>query len=236
MPATDLRPMVAADIEPASVAMAADDWGDRRTWFTFAVGSSACHPFVIVDRDGDIAGSGVATINGTVGWIGTIWVRSDLRRRGLGRALTEVTIDAAEAHGCRTLVLVSTDQGRPLYEGLGFEVETWYRTMEAPDVPPDAAPASGSDGSSAVRAATTADLDDIASGTELARIPVTRRVVHGAAVSSDDRYAFISQEGVGSEPGAVDVIDLRALKKVAAIDVGQQAGGIDFWKVAPSRP
>jgi len=76
---------------------------------------------------------------------------------------------------------------------------------------------------------------DLGSGTELARIPTTRRVVHGAAISSDDRYAFISQEGVGSEPGTVDVIDLRALTKVASIDVGQQAGGIDFWKVAPSR-
>jgi DNA-binding beta-propeller fold protein YncE len=76
---------------------------------------------------------------------------------------------------------------------------------------------------------------DISSGRELARIPTTRRVVHGAAVSADDRYAFISQEGVGSEPGTVDVIDLRALQKVATIDVGQQAGGIDFWKVAPSR-
>ena len=76
---------------------------------------------------------------------------------------------------------------------------------------------------------------DIASGDELARIPATRRVVHGAVVSSDDRYAFVSQEGVGSEPGTVDVIDLRALKKVATIDVGQQAGGIDFWKVVPAR-
>jgi DNA-binding beta-propeller fold protein YncE len=76
---------------------------------------------------------------------------------------------------------------------------------------------------------------DIASGAELARIPATRRVVHGVAVSSDDRYAFISEEGVGSEPGTVDVIDLRAMKTVASIDVGQQAGGIDFWKVAPSR-
>ena len=76
---------------------------------------------------------------------------------------------------------------------------------------------------------------DLASGTESARIPTTRRVVHGVAVSSDDRYAFISQEGIGSEPGTVDVIDLRALQKVATIDVGQQAGGIDFWKVAPPR-
>jgi DNA-binding beta-propeller fold protein YncE len=76
---------------------------------------------------------------------------------------------------------------------------------------------------------------DISTGSELARIPTTRRVVHGAAISTDDRYAFVSQEGIGSEPGTVDVIDLRALQKVATIDVGQQAGGIDFWKVAPSR-
>jgi DNA-binding beta-propeller fold protein YncE len=81
----------------------------------------------------------------------------------------------------------------------------------------------------------SASIIDIATGTEAARIPTSRRVVHGAAVSSDDRYAFISQEGIGSEPGAVDVIDLRALRKVATIDVGQQAGGIDFWKVSPSR-
>ena len=75
---------------------------------------------------------------------------------------------------------------------------------------------------------------DIASGSEAARIPTSRRVASGVALSSDDRYAFVTQEGVGSEPGAVDVIDLRALRKVATVDIGQQAGGIDFWKaVAP---
>ena len=77
---------------------------------------------------------------------------------------------------------------------------------------------------------------DIASGREAARIPTSRRIPSGLAVSSDDRYAFVTQEGVGSEPGAVDVIDLRALVKVATIDVGQQAGGIDFWKTTPPRP
>jgi DNA-binding beta-propeller fold protein YncE len=75
---------------------------------------------------------------------------------------------------------------------------------------------------------------DIATAKEAARIPTSRRVASGVAISSDDRYAFVTQEGVGSEPGAVDVIDLRALQKVATVDIGQQAGGIDFWKaVAP---
>jgi hypothetical protein len=30
---------------------------------------------------------------------------------------------------------------------------------------------------------------------ELARIPTKRRIVHGVAVSPDDRYAFVSVEG-----------------------------------------
>lgn len=74
---------------------------------------------------------------------------------------------------------------------------------------------------------------DARTGRELARIPTLRRVVHGAAISPDDRYAFVSVEGVGSEPGTVEVIDLRARRRVAAVDVGQMAGGIDVWKVEP---
>lgn len=71
---------------------------------------------------------------------------------------------------------------------------------------------------------------DAQSGRELARIPTTRRVVHGAAISADDRYAFISNEGVGSEKSTVDIIDLRALRRVASVEVGQQAGGIDVLR------
>ena len=72
---------------------------------------------------------------------------------------------------------------------------------------------------------------DIATGKELARISTTRKVASGVTVSSDDRYAFASIEGVGSQPGTVDIIDLTTLQKVASVDVGQQAGGIDFWKI-----
>jgi DNA-binding beta-propeller fold protein YncE len=74
---------------------------------------------------------------------------------------------------------------------------------------------------------------DIATGREAARISTTRRLPSGVAVSSDDKYAFVTLEGVGSEPGTVDVIDLATLKRVASVDLGQQAGGIDFWKTIP---
>ena len=76
---------------------------------------------------------------------------------------------------------------------------------------------------------------DPVAGKELARIPTQRKIVHGAVVSPDNRYAFISVEGVGAEPGTVEVIDLDSLKTVATVDVGAQAAGIDFWKTETSK-
>lgn len=76
---------------------------------------------------------------------------------------------------------------------------------------------------------------DLTSGREMARIPAKRKVIHGAVVSPDDRYAFISVEGIGSEPGTVEVIDLDAMKTVATVDVPRQAAGIDFYKTESAR-
>ena len=76
---------------------------------------------------------------------------------------------------------------------------------------------------------------DVASGRELARIATKRRVPSGVALSTDDRYAFITVEGIGSEPGTVEIIDLQRLTTVATVDVGQMAGGIDFWRTEARR-
>jgi DNA-binding beta-propeller fold protein YncE len=71
---------------------------------------------------------------------------------------------------------------------------------------------------------------DVASGKELARVRTRRRVVHGVAVAPDDRYAFISVEGIAAEPGTVEVLDLKSLTIVGSVDVGPQAGGIDLLR------
>jgi YVTN family beta-propeller protein len=76
---------------------------------------------------------------------------------------------------------------------------------------------------------------DLKTGQELARIPTRRKVLHGVVVSPDDRYAFVSVEGVGSEPGTVEIIDLAALKIVASLDVAEEAAGIDFFRTEPAK-
>ena len=75
---------------------------------------------------------------------------------------------------------------------------------------------------------------DLKSGKELARLPTKRKVLHGVVVSPDDLYAFVTVEGVGSEPGTVEIIDLKTLKTVATVDVGAEAAGVDFYKTEPS--
>jgi DNA-binding beta-propeller fold protein YncE len=72
---------------------------------------------------------------------------------------------------------------------------------------------------------------DISSAKELARLPTKRKVVHGVAVSPDNLYAFFTVEGIGEQPGTVEVVDLEARKIVAEVDTPTQAAGIDFWKM-----
>ena len=76
---------------------------------------------------------------------------------------------------------------------------------------------------------------DLKSGKELARLPTKRKVLHGVVVTPDDAYAFVTVEGVGSEPGTVEIIDLVALKTVATVDVGPEAAGVDFYKTEPTK-
>lgn len=72
---------------------------------------------------------------------------------------------------------------------------------------------------------------DLTKGVEAARIPTTRRVPHGVVITPDQRFAFVTNEGIGGEPGTVEVYDLAARARAAAVDIGKQAGGIAFWKM-----
>jgi DNA-binding beta-propeller fold protein YncE len=72
---------------------------------------------------------------------------------------------------------------------------------------------------------------DLSSGETMGRSDTSIRVVHGVALASDGRYAFISVEGVGSEPGRVEIYDLQSFRRVAEVAVGQQASGVAFWSI-----
>ncbi|MEZ5315814.1 MAG: YncE family protein [Vicinamibacterales bacterium] len=72
---------------------------------------------------------------------------------------------------------------------------------------------------------------DVAAGREIANLKTTRTIPHGVVISPDGRYAFVTNEGVGGEPGTVEVYDLATKTRAASVDIGKQAGGIAFWKI-----
>lgn len=61
---------------------------------------------------------------------------------------------------------------------------------------------------------------------EIKRVRTTKPVVHGIAFSPDGARAFVSAESVGSDPGSVDVLDLRTLTIIGTIGVPAQPTGI----------
>jgi DNA-binding beta-propeller fold protein YncE len=69
-------------------------------------------------------------------------------------------------------------------------------------------------------------LVDAAKLTEIARIPTSKKIVHGVAYSPDGRLAYVSSESIGADPGAVDVIDLAARKVVGSVSIPGQPTGI----------
>ena len=71
---------------------------------------------------------------------------------------------------------------------------------------------------------------DLRTGEEVARIATTRRIPHGVAITSDGRYSFVTVEGVGGEPGVVEIVDNQAGQRVGLVEIGKQAGGVAIWE------
>jgi GNAT superfamily N-acetyltransferase len=124
-----IRPMTLADVAEASSLARAQGWRDRTRHYEFTLRVPTCFPLVGT-LDGRIVATALGTVNGPMGWIGAIIVDAAMRRRGLGRAVTEEVIERLREAGCHSLSLAATEQGRPLYERLGFHVFCEYVEMD----------------------------------------------------------------------------------------------------------
>jgi len=78
--------------------------------------------------------------------------------------------------------------------------------------------------------ARSVSLVDARTLTEAARIATSKQLPHGVVYSPDGRWAFISVESIGTDPGAVDVIDLTARARVASVAVPLQPTGITILR------
>ncbi len=136
-----IRPMTAADPEPAADVLRRGDFGERLGFFQWAITQPTITSFVAED-DGRIIGTGVASVHGGAGWVGVIFVDAAYRGSGLGRRITRTVVDHLETHGVRSMVLIASPMGRPIYEREGFraferQVRFTIDGLSPAETPPD---------------------------------------------------------------------------------------------------
>jgi DNA-binding beta-propeller fold protein YncE len=137
----------------------------------------------------------------------------------------------AEPSGDERFIYVACNRGHRILE---IDRERWTvtRSFETGQAPYNLEiTADGRILIATLKAQAAVQFFDLESGESLAVTPSSTTVTHGVVASPDSRYAFVSVEGVGAEPGKVDIYDLRTFERVADVEVGQQAGGIAFWKM-----
>jgi GNAT superfamily N-acetyltransferase len=70
-----------------------------------------------------VSTASLVTYGPQLAWVGMVLTLPEFRSQGFARQLVVDVISIADRNGVRTLKLDATDQGRPLYESLGFVVE-----------------------------------------------------------------------------------------------------------------
>ena len=111
-----------AVLEPTTAA--------ARSYFQSAVSDGSCRAWLAVHDTKVIGGALVVFAHwpGVPGssltrrpWILNVFVEPEFRRRGVARALTQKTIAHCREQGFPFVCLHASDEGRPLYESLGFQ-------------------------------------------------------------------------------------------------------------------
>lgn len=113
-----------------------------------------------------------------VGVIGNVIVRADYRRRGLAKKLMRFTLDWLREQGVRSVLLDATEDGRPLYAGLGFVPGKMSYYAHAPVAALDA---------SRLRQPSAGFHARLASSDELARVAELDRLAFGG-----DRHSLLA--------------------------------------------
>jgi GNAT superfamily N-acetyltransferase len=112
----DTRPFPGDGAVPPGYTLQVDDVAAR---------TGSAHVRVLAP-DGELAAAGHIALDERLAIYDRIVTEPAHQRRGLGRAVMHALQALARAHGRHAGVLVATDQGRSLYESLGWQLHaTW---------------------------------------------------------------------------------------------------------------
>ena len=192
---TVVRALASADIPSALELSTAAKWNQTpEDWLR--VLQLAPDGFRCVEAAGKIAATASLLPYGTrLAWIGMVLTRAEHRRQGYARELVEDLIVRAEAKKIRTLKLDATDEGRPLYEKLGFVVEEMVERWGLSAHP--AAVRGARDADSAQMSDELFDLDEAAFG--VSRKALLKSLMESGRCSASRRGYLLSRPGTKAQ-------------------------------------
>ena len=130
------------DVDPAEFE--AEFVDATRAFFVDTMAAGRVHSWLATDADRNIGIVSVVTVDmpprpqqlgAFEGYIINMYVESQGRSKGIGRALLEVVLDAAEELGVRGFFLHHTPDGLPLYLSVGFTPDPRVLTRPNDGVP-----------------------------------------------------------------------------------------------------
>lgn len=111
-----------------------------RNWVAEKMRRGEYQGWFVTDHQAIIAGTGVFVYTWAPGptdaspmrgVIYNVFTESAFRRQGLARQLMQIALDWCQKQGIRTVTLHASDEGRALYESLGFEQTNEMRVQLA---------------------------------------------------------------------------------------------------------
>jgi GNAT superfamily N-acetyltransferase len=113
-----------------------EGWDNIMEKFAFYAKSDFCYPVKVREKN-KIIGIGSTIVHGDTAWLGHIIVHPEKRNLGIGKMITERLLEISVAKKCKTVNLIATELGEPVYRKFGFETETEYLFFK--DIPLDGA-------------------------------------------------------------------------------------------------
>jgi GNAT superfamily N-acetyltransferase len=118
------EPFVLHDLKRIS-GLQPSDWPDIIPYFYFYIEADYCEP-IKVEIDNKIVGIGTTISYKKSAWLAHIIVHPEYRCRGIGSGITNSLVDQLKTNRIKTIFLIATNMGEPVYRKTGFIKETEY--------------------------------------------------------------------------------------------------------------
>lgn len=132
-PDVRIEPLTAADLKEIAF-LQPEGWGDILPSIQDYCILDFCFPLKATIGN-TIVGIGTAIFHRSTAWLGHIIVHKDYRNFGIGTTITRSLIELVQKTPCKTILLIATALGEPVYKKLGFDIQTHYVFFENGFIP-----------------------------------------------------------------------------------------------------